>query len=700
MTVQDIFSGVRSSLAIKAPCKALSTTNLVLSGEQTINGVACVDGDRVIPNGQTDAREGGIWIVSTGLWSRAPDADGNNDFAKGTMVRVNFGTNAGIYALTNSDPVVIGTTELSFQLTLDSSSIEFIQAGAGAVARSIQSKAREVVSFADFATPQQALDSGAQVVLIPDNYTVTVPSAGLTVPDGVSIEGHGINSVVDATAISDGETGISLIGSVAGSTTLTGDVAKNANILPLASVSGVTPGTWLLVRSTLDNSWSGWRTYRKQGFFQVQSVASLNVTITEQTSTTFESASTVVEILNPVTSYFRDFKLLTKASGDCSGLGITYGLNCLVENVHQIGGKAVGLGCNNSINTTFRKCSSFLDASAVDTQYAFAVTSCDKTLIVDCDGYGTRHAIAIVGDYQCRRTHILNCRLTGGRIDVHGSADGTTYENCKIGGGITLGGRDTRYLNCEVTAPQNTGTNSDSIVCLVNEMMGGEQAIIGGTYTCLSNSIAVGWSPIDLGRGNAMVNTNVREDITYKFRDFYFNYPNLSGNCIRSQNTSAFKANFDIQGVTFNMPSAANVVRYEGTAGGADASFVVVDGITSNATVVPLPLFKQGSAATGYATTKMRLQPCTKQVVTSIATGSTSAVQTFAFPFEYHRAPDISFSYQGARNPSGVAGKEIYHRISSVNVLQAQVTYETIGGGTFGANFDATGHYRAGISEL
>ena len=36
----DRFNGVLSTLAIKAPCKAVAIANITLSGEQTVNGVA------------------------------------------------------------------------------------------------------------------------------------------------------------------------------------------------------------------------------------------------------------------------------------------------------------------------------------------------------------------------------------------------------------------------------------------------------------------------------------------------------------------------------------------------------------------------------------------------------------------------------------------------------------------------------------
>lgn len=571
--------------------------------------------------------------------------------------------------------------------------VGFMASGAGAVSRTMQAKAREVVSFADFATPQQAVDSGAKLVRVPVGTHVL--TATLVVPPGVSLVGDGIESVIDGTGVANNTAAVSVTGSVAASTTLTGNVAKGAAILPVTSAAGMVAGGWLLVRSTLDNSWSGFRTYRKQSFFQIQSVSGLNITVTELTNTTFESASTTVEVLAPATSHFRNLKILGKTTNDCFGLTITYGLNCLVENVHQVGSKAVGLGCTNSIGTTFRKCSSFLDAAAVDTQYAFAATSSDRTLIDDCDAFGTRHAVAVVGDNQCRRTRVINSRLraTLRAADAHGCGDETTYQNCHIDGGISFGGRGCHYINCEVVAPSN------GIIQLAEEVMGGVHEIVGGRYTFLGNSITAGWSPFDLGRGSADITTATREDMTFRYLDAEIVIPSLAGFLIRIQNTSAFKANFDVRGLAINMPSCSAVVRYESSPAGADADFVIVDGVKINASA-QVPLFKQGSAATGYATTKMRMQICNAIVTASALTAESTKALTFTYPFEYPKEPRTVYSYKGVRNPSGVATKEIYHSITASSVLSSTVTVTTISGTAFGADFTPQANIQAGIAEL
>lgn len=111
----DRFDGAQFGQAIKSPCVVISTSNLTLSGEQTVNSVAVVENDRVLVNGQTDQTENGIWVVETGAWVRAPDFDGNRDALDGTLVTVKKTTGMNFfYQLDGTNPIVIGTSNIVF----------------------------------------------------------------------------------------------------------------------------------------------------------------------------------------------------------------------------------------------------------------------------------------------------------------------------------------------------------------------------------------------------------------------------------------------------------------------------------------------------------------------------------------------------------------------------------------------------------
>ena len=119
MVSTDRLNGVRTSLAVKAAVEAVATSNITLSGTQTVGGVAVVANDRVLVAGQTDASENGIYDVATGTWTRSPDFDGNNDAKKGTLVVIGSTPLVGFYQLTYSGTLAIGTTDLTFTLIAD-----------------------------------------------------------------------------------------------------------------------------------------------------------------------------------------------------------------------------------------------------------------------------------------------------------------------------------------------------------------------------------------------------------------------------------------------------------------------------------------------------------------------------------------------------------------------------------------------------
>jgi hypothetical protein len=58
----------------------------------------------------------GIWVVSTAAWSRSVDFNGNYDAAMGTIVPVYNGAGTlGLYALSNTSTVTIGTSVITFE---------------------------------------------------------------------------------------------------------------------------------------------------------------------------------------------------------------------------------------------------------------------------------------------------------------------------------------------------------------------------------------------------------------------------------------------------------------------------------------------------------------------------------------------------------------------------------------------------------
>ncbi len=114
MSQVDRVTGLVGYSGMKIPCDVCSTTDLTLTGEQSIDGVT-TSSSRVLVTGQTDQTENGIWVSDTGDWVRAQDCDGPYDLRQGSVVYVYGGTsNGGFWYCTTANTVDIGTDNLTF----------------------------------------------------------------------------------------------------------------------------------------------------------------------------------------------------------------------------------------------------------------------------------------------------------------------------------------------------------------------------------------------------------------------------------------------------------------------------------------------------------------------------------------------------------------------------------------------------------
>ena len=106
----------RSGLDVKQSVRAATTANITLSGEQTIDGVSVVAGNRVLVKDQSTGSENGIYVASASGWTRATDANEDAEVTAGMFTFVEEGTanaDAG-FVLSTNGAITVGTTALSF----------------------------------------------------------------------------------------------------------------------------------------------------------------------------------------------------------------------------------------------------------------------------------------------------------------------------------------------------------------------------------------------------------------------------------------------------------------------------------------------------------------------------------------------------------------------------------------------------------
>lgn len=191
------FAGARSVYGMKKPCRAATTTNIVLSGFQVVDGITYALSDeaanlnmRILVKDQTDTTANGIYIVQSGVWARDKDFDGNTDYTAGSSVFVSQGTvNGGrIFTVSSSDPQSIGIAATSFsRLGLD----RVAEHGAdipSTATLNLNSATGEIVDVTGVATISSITLSDGRIRIVRFTGALTLTNgANLVLPGGQSI---------------------------------------------------------------------------------------------------------------------------------------------------------------------------------------------------------------------------------------------------------------------------------------------------------------------------------------------------------------------------------------------------------------------------------------------------------------------------------------------------------------------------------
>ncbi len=95
-----------------------TTSNISLSGLQTIDGYTLSSSDRVLVKDQTDKTANGIYVAAAGAWSRASDLDSSSEYISYKKISVTNGTTYGgsVWFLKSNDSFALGTANLEWDV--------------------------------------------------------------------------------------------------------------------------------------------------------------------------------------------------------------------------------------------------------------------------------------------------------------------------------------------------------------------------------------------------------------------------------------------------------------------------------------------------------------------------------------------------------------------------------------------------------
>jgi hypothetical protein len=285
---------VTAGINFHQPVRVATTGNITLSGTQTIDGVSLSVGDRVLVKDQTTQTQNGIYVVASGSWTRATDADNTPDgeLKGGDFTLVLEGTvNSGYgYVCSNTSAITIGTTNVTYAafnaakavtagtgltettpgtLAVDSSTVQYRVSGVSdteigyldgvtsAIQTQIDAKAPTAnptftgtvtvaasgVAFTDGTQTKQGVPSQTTITAVSAAYNLS--TGGLSLRDQMIEVGHTGASAIDVTVPTDATTNFPIGTSIDLLRTNTGGVQ-------IVGASGVTvnatPGAYLRAR--------------------------------------------------------------------------------------------------------------------------------------------------------------------------------------------------------------------------------------------------------------------------------------------------------------------------------------------------------------------------------------------------------------------------------------------------------------------
>ena len=458
---------------------------------------------------------------------------------------------------------------------VDLSGLSFIQAGGG-VARTIDSKLKDVVSVKDFGAVgdgtandttalQNAFSSGAKNIYLPTGtYKVL---AQLTLPINVSLYGDGpAPSIIDGSGctLALGVGNAILTTPVATKTGLpslsVNGLSQGTNYLQFSSAHGLSPNDLLWISNTTQSWTNGLDTNERKGeMLRVgaaspgnqtnlagSTVATLQGFLYDNYSTT-TGGFTLTKLTNYSTCSIKD--LWIKAPGLTGLFDIGLKANSLVDsvisNVKITNASNTALQLKYGYNVAINDCIGIEDShNWYGLDYGISIISSQHIKVKGGYYSASRHAYTIGADsFGINRdisaenvtlksttkdfTNAVNAYVPGtlpydsqNAADCHSPSEYITWTNCLIDGGMALAGDRITVDGCNLT-----GLGGRSLITFYG-LVGGNRTIQNNKF--VASVIPPSWSPvgafIDMGASSAYLTSKTTRGGVIAIKNNVFEY--------------------------------------------------------------------------------------------------------------------------------------------------------------------------------
>ena len=311
----------------------------------------------------------------------------------------------------------------------------------------------QVVMPENYATFQLAVDAARTLnreLVLASGKTYTLTAA---VTDAeVTIRGNG--AILDMSGLASGATGLTADGSNAYTgVALTSNSTAGSTSIVLASVTGISAGTWLFIRSSAAFNAGESVTYGE--WVRCASVAALTVTTYAPLAYTYNTADTaVVDVLSPAQNFtWQDFTIVGSNSGTQRGALIDRAVGVQIRNVSvdKCWNSGIGIRRSNGVDVSGGM---FSRANQVGISYGIIIyDGCTGISVAGVTGFDLRHTVTIGGTGGVNRgIEVQQCKAFASRdagFDSHGGADGVLFGTLYVEGGSTsVDGVVMQGVNC------------------------------------------------------------------------------------------------------------------------------------------------------------------------------------------------------------------------------------------------------------
>ncbi|MGE0290649.1 MAG: glycosyl hydrolase family 28-related protein [Bradyrhizobium sp.] len=541
--------------------------------------------------------------------------------------------------------------------SVDSSTVSFVQPGAGATARSAQAKLREMLSPYDYgaigdgvaddtAMLQRAVSAAtAQGKILDLGFGTYKVTGSIAASADTRIVNSGAAVIVVASGAYRADGGVLVISATATQVQDLGrDVAAGATAIASATTTSFAAGDLGIIYNSSPRSYSRFRAdYHAGEFIEIASAWGTSLTLRSALYAAYRAASVDVYKITPVGGYIKDIIIDGSSGYAASLIRIDYGRAFSIERPNLKNANNDCIAISRSFGCTVLD-PTIVNAGDGGDDYGIVFAGCQHCKVVGGNVYARRHAVmtggaGLVNEVPNRDIVIMGATLKNDRAsgahcaDFHGNTESCGFDNCTIFGGYSPQGRDNWLRNSRVYSMA-------SGVCVYGaQILGGLHTITGNTFIIHADPSASGRGVIDFGGNSDVITADTILPTTVTVRDNTFVSTALSAIssivALRNNGSSA-KMNMEVADNRLNVNSFGQVLYMEVVTGAAASDYIIVErnstGITGKYALRPdndysvLPVLR------------MPTESWQQSVNTSTSASSASAA-SHAFKWVYPRVP-------------------------------------------------------------